>query len=90
MSDAGTLDKVFHIIMKRFVETGQAPHFTELATELGVSPDEGREALHALFFPGFPGWLYPNTDNITSFPPFNNLPTHYRITISGEQKWFAQ
>jgi hypothetical protein len=90
MSDAGTLDKVFHIIMKRFVETGQALHYTELANELGVSPEEGRKALHALFFRGFPGWLYPNTDYITSFPPFNNLPTQYRITISGEQKWFAQ
>ena len=62
----------------------------EIATELGVSPEEGRKALHELFFPGFPGWLYPNTDYITSFAPFNNLPTQYRITIDGQQKWFAQ
>ena len=39
---------------------------------------------------GFPGWLFPNTDYICSFPPFSNLPTQYRITIDGQQKWFAQ
>jgi hypothetical protein len=90
MSDPSQLDKTFHFIMKRMVETGQAPYYTELAAELGVSPEEGREALHKLFFRGFPGWLYPGTDYIVSFAPFNNLPTQYRITIEGEQKWFAQ
>jgi hypothetical protein len=90
MSEPSKLDKTFHFIMKRMVGTGQAPHYTEIAAELGVSPEEGRKTLHELFFPGFPGWLHPSTDYITSFPPFNNLPTHYRITIEGEQKWFAQ
>ena len=91
MSEPNQMDQVFHIIMKRFVETGQAPHYTEIAAELGVSPEEGRKAVHELFsIPMFPGWIYPNTDYITSFPPFNNLPTQYRITIDGQQKWFAQ
>jgi hypothetical protein len=76
--------------MKKMVETGQAPHYTEIAVGLGVSPEEGRKALHEVFFPGFPGWLYPNTDYITSFAPFNNLPSQYRITVDGQQKWFAQ
>jgi hypothetical protein len=43
-----------------------------------------------LFSQMIPGWLYPDTDFITSFAPFNNLPTQYPITIEGEQKWFAQ
>ena len=90
MSEPSQLDKVFQFIMNRMLETGQAPHYTEIGTELGVSPDEGLNALHELFSPGFPGWLYPNTDVITSFPPFNNLSTQYRITIEGQQKWFAQ
>ena len=90
MSDANTLDRTFHFILKHFVETGQAPFYTELAMELGVSPEEGRKALHALFSEMIPGWLFPNTDLITSFAPFNNLPTHYRITVEGEQKWFGQ
>jgi len=90
MNDSSQMDRTFHIIMKRMVRTGQAPHYTEIAQELGVSPDEGRGALHALFAAGIPGWLFPDTDLITSFAPFNNLPTQFRITIDGEQKWFGQ
>ena len=84
------LDRTFHCIMKRMVETGQAPVYTEIAQELGVSPEEGRKALHGLFSEMIPAWLFPDTDLITSFAPFNNLPTQYRVTIDGEQKWFAQ
>ena len=90
MADQSTLDKTFHIIMKRMVETGQAPHYTEIAKELGVSMEEGRQALHDLFKAGIPGWLYPDTDFITSFAPFNHLPTQFKITIDGQQQWFAQ
>ena len=91
MTESSQFDQIFHIIMKRMVETGQAPHYTEIAAELGVSPEEGRKALQELFStPMFPGWLYPNTDYITSLPPFNNLPTQYRIAVDGQQKWFGQ
>ena len=90
MSQSSNFDRTFHIIMRRMVETGQAPHYTEIAAELGVSVEEGRKALHELFATGVPGWLFPNTDLITSFAPFNNLPTQYRITIDGKQKWFGQ
>lgn len=90
-SDLGTLDKTFHCIMKTFVETGHAPHYTEIAKELGVSPEEGRQALHDLCaVPGFPGWLHPGTDFIASVAPFNNVPTQYKISVDGEQKWFGQ
>jgi len=91
MAEPTLLDRTFNIIMSRMVETGQAPHYTEIAAELGVSPQEGRAALQKLFsIRGFPGWLYPKTDAIVSFPPFNNLPTQYRVTVDGHQKWFAQ
>jgi hypothetical protein len=90
MSEPIQSEKTFQIIMKRLMATGQAPHFTEIAAELEVSVEEGRKALHALFAPGFPAWLFPNTDYICSFPPFSNLPTQYRITIDGQQKWFGQ
>src|SRR5262249_41967996 len=33
---------------------------------------------------------HPETDYIASFPPLNGLPTQYRVTVRGEQKWFAQ
>jgi hypothetical protein len=90
MNELSKLERIFHIIMSRMVETGQAPHYTEIAAELGVPVEEGRKALHELFAAGIPGWLFPNTDLIASFAPFNNLPTQYRITIDGQQKWFGQ
>jgi hypothetical protein len=90
MSDPGRLDQAFHFIMRRMVETGQAPFYTEIAAELGVSVPEGRKVLQELFSAGIPGWLFPHTDYITSFAPFNHLPTQYRITIDGQQKWFGQ
>jgi len=90
MAAPSLLDRTFSIIMRRMVETGQAPHYTEMAVELGVSMEEGRKALHDLIHSGVPGWLYPNTDLIVSMAPFNNLPTQFRITIDGQQKWFGQ
>ncbi len=76
--------------MKRMVAKGQAPHYAEIAKEYGVPPEEGRKALRDLFAARIPGWLFPNTDYIASFAPFNNLPTQYRITVEGQQKWFGQ
>ena len=90
MGEPTILDKAFHVIMTRMVETGQAPFYTELARPLGLSVGESKKTLHDLFASGIPGWLYPQTDLIVSFAPFNNLPTQYRITIDGQQKWFGQ
>jgi len=90
MSEPTQVDRAFSFIMKRMLETGQAPFYTEIAAELGVSVEEGRKVLHGVFAAGVPGWVYPNTNYIVSCAPFNNLPTQYRITIEGQQKWFGQ
>jgi hypothetical protein len=90
MSEPKVLDKTFHFILGRMIETGVAPHYTEIAAELGVSPEEGRKTLHDLVSMRIPAWLFPGTDYIVSFAPFNNLPTQYRLTIDGQQKWFGQ
>jgi len=90
MADLRVLDRTFHLILKRMVDTGQAPHYTEIASEMGIPMEEGRGLLRELFAAGVPGWLFPGTDYITSFAPFNNLPTQYRITVEGQQKWFGQ
>jgi hypothetical protein len=90
MNEATQLDRTFSFILKRMTETGQAPFYTEIAAELGVSLEEGRKALHALFRTGIAAWVFPNTDYIASVSPFSNLPTQYRITIDGKQKWFGQ
>ena len=91
MSEPAMMNRAFHVIMKQMVESGQAPFYAELASEFGLSVEDGRKVLHDLFStPGMPGWLYPRTDLIVSFAPFNSLPTQYRITIDGQQKWFGQ
>ncbi len=88
--DLALLDRGFSCIIQSFIRTGQAPHYTELAKELGLSMEEGRELVHEIFAHNIPGWVHPRTDLIASFAPFNNLPNQYRITIDGHQKWFAQ
>jgi hypothetical protein len=90
MADVTLLDRAFHSILRRFIKTGQAPHYTELAKDLDLQMEEGRQLIVDLLAAGVPGWLHPQTDYIASFPPFNNQPTQYRITIDGHQKWFAQ
>ncbi len=91
MSSPTLLDKTYSVIIKRLVDTGQAPHYSEIAAKLGISIEDGRRALHNLMSAGIPGlWLFPDTDYISSFAPFSNLPTQYRITIGGEEKWFGQ
>jgi hypothetical protein len=90
MADPQQLDKAFHFIISRMVETGGAPHYSELAKTLRCSVEEGRQTQHELMRTGFPGWLHPGTDYIVAFPPFSNLPTQYRITVGGAQKWYAQ
>jgi len=91
MNDLQRLDQTFHFIMETFVKRGDAPHYTEIAKHFDVHPEEGKKILHDLINTRVvPMWLYPGTDLIVSFAPFNNLPTQYRITVEGQQKWFGQ
>ena len=91
MNKPDRLDRIYQVILKRFIETGQAPHYTEIAAEAGLSVEEGRQALHDLMAANIPAmWRYPETDLICSFAPFSNLPTQYRISVDDVQKWFGQ
>jgi hypothetical protein len=90
MAELVMLDKAYHTTMQYFINTGQAPHYTELAKDLGLTMEAGKRLLHELISSGIPAWLHPDTDYLVSFAPFHNLPTQYRLTIDGEQKWFAQ
>ncbi len=83
------LDAAFAAIMSEIVDTGVAPHYAELAVTLGITPIRAK-ALVKRVIDLTPGWLHPGTDYIASFPPFNNQPTQYRVSIDGEQRWFAQ
>lgn len=90
MPEATQLDQTYHYILETIVSRGQAPHYTEIANKFSVAPGEGKQMLQELMAAGLPNWLHPNTDLIASIAPFNNLPTQYRVSIDGEQKWFAQ
>ena len=90
MTDLALLDRAHARIVERMVQTGLAPHYCELATELGLPMEAGRQLVHDLLAAGIPGWVHPGTDYIASYPPLNNLPTQYRISIEGESRWFAQ
>jgi len=91
MSKQSALDQTFHIIVEKMIASGQAPQYAEIAAALGVSPEEGRKLLRKLFSTlGFPGWLDPKSDDVMSFAPFNHVPTNYRLTIDGIQKWYGQ
>ncbi|WP_428118397.1 organomercurial lyase [Candidatus Poriferisodalis sp.] len=83
------LDSAYAAIMREIVATGVAPHYAELAQTLGVEPMRAK-AVIARIIDLTPGWLHPGTDWIASFPPFNNQPTQYRVSVDGEQRWFAQ
>ena len=90
MAEATPIDRMFQLIMRTLIATGQPPHYAELAETLGLSVEESRQQLRALMQAYPIGWLHPDTDYIASFPPLNGLPTQYRVSVRGEQKWFAQ
>ena len=90
ISTPTVLSDEIHYRILRLLEAQPDISQRQIAKELGVSPEEGRQTLQALFKSGVYGWMYPNTDFIASYAPFNNQPTQFRVTVEGEQKWFAQ
>ena len=89
MSDLALLDRGYAAVLESCVATGRAPHYTELSASLDIPLREARSLVHELVALT-PGWVHPGTDLLASFPPFNILPTQYRVSVDGEQKWFAQ
>ncbi|MGH7418658.1 MAG: organomercurial lyase [Candidatus Rokuibacteriota bacterium] len=90
MADAQLIDHMFHRIMRGLVDSGRAPHYAELARAMGLAVEDGRRLLLDVMQAYPIGWLHPETDYIASFPPLNNLPTQYRVSVRGQQQWFAQ
>ncbi len=90
MTETALLDRAHATIMTQVVDTGRAPHHTELAAALGIGIEEARVVVGDLWAAGIPGWVHPGTDLIASFPPFNLQPTQYRISIDGKSGWYGQ
>ena len=59
MDNQKLMDRTYNIILTNIVQAGQAPHYTEIASALGVSMEEGRKILHELFSQGMAAWLFP-------------------------------
>jgi hypothetical protein len=84
--------RAFTTILESFVESGRAPHYTELADVLGIGVDEARDVQRAAVeaSPMASCWLAHDTDFIESWAPFSNVPTQYLISVDGVQKWYGQ
>ena len=91
MVDLELLDRAYGVMMQSFLERGYAATHIEVAHALGQPVEEARQLYRELVNGGYTSaWLEEGTDHVVSFAPFNNLPTQYRITVDGQQKWFAQ
>lgn len=90
MGDTQLVQKAYTDILQHFIDTGRAPHFTELAGRLGISVEAARAVQHAAAEAAGASWFFPDTDDIASWAPFSNIPTQYLVTIDGFQKWYAQ
>lgn len=93
MSDSQMIQRAYTAILQYFVDTGRAPHYVELADVLDIEVNAARKLVHETATTASPvggSWMSHDTDNIESWAPFSNVPTHYLITVGGVQKWFGQ
>ena len=82
--------RLYHHVLRGYVEDGAAPHYLEIARRRGWPPERAREVLHEVAGLGLPVWLHPGTDLVASFAPFSSLPTLYRISVDGAPHGYAQ
>jgi hypothetical protein len=90
MADSILVQKAYTAIVEHFIRTGRAPHYTELAQTLGLHPEEARSVQRQAAEASVACWFIQDTDYIESWAPFSNVPTHYQVTVKGEQKWYGQ
>jgi len=82
--------RAYTAVVEHFKKTGRAPHYTELAKTLGVTPEEARQVQHKAAESSLACWFVKDTDYVESWAPFSNVPTNFLVTINGEQKWYGQ
>ena len=90
MADSDLVQRAYTAILRHNVERGVAPHYTRLARELGVSPDEARDLQREAAGAAVGCWISHDTDYVHSWAPFSNLPKQYRISVDGEEQGYAQ
>jgi hypothetical protein len=84
------VQRTYTHVLKHIVEHGWAPHYTDLAVAFSVTTEEARCALNEAAEFAVGCWTSPGTDQVGSWAPLNNTPTHYLVSIDGERKWFGQ
>lgn len=91
-SKSGTIKATYRTVLTHFIEHGRAPHYSELAQALDVPIDKARELQReaAGAGPVASCWMAHDTDHIESWAPFSNVPTHFKISVDGMQRWFGQ
>ncbi len=83
------VQRAYTTVLRHFIEHGRAPHYTELATALAVSADQGRELIRAAAEADRPSWLAADTDYVQAWAPFGNMPTQYRVSVDGRPNGYA-
>jgi hypothetical protein len=84
------VQRTYTRVLEHMVAHGWAPHYTDLAYEFGVTTEQARLALNEAAEFAVGCWTSPGTDQVGSWAPLNNTPTHYRVSVDGEHKWFGQ
>ncbi len=90
MDKTTLVQRAYTTVLEQLIKTGRAPHYTELGNILGLRPDEAKQAQRAAAESSIGCWFVQDTDYVESWAPFSNVPTHYLVTIEGEQKWYGQ
>ena len=90
MAEPDQIQKAYTTILEHVIETGRAPHHTELADFLGTTPDDAKELQAAAADAAAGCWISPDTDYVQSWAPFSNIPTQYFVAVDGIQKWYGQ
>ena len=92
MANPKERQKIHKTVLLHFMETGRAPHYTEVGDAMGITPEKARKIVRetTLESPFSFAWMTPDTDYIASWAPFSNLPNHHLISVDGLQKWYGQ
>ncbi|HSR47107.1 MAG TPA: hypothetical protein VLL77_03880 [Anaerolineales bacterium] len=95
MAVESEVQRAFTETLRFFTAHARAPHYTELARILGLSPEGGRRLMRqAADVADREGaaacWMAADTDYVEGWAPFSNLPTHHRLKIDGREGWYGQ
>lgn len=80
--------RVRKCIVDAFVAAGIAPDAHTIGQRLGLSREQVLQAFRELAqFDTFA--IERNTENVRILSPFSNLPTPFRVSVDGRQRWHA-